>query len=173
MKLSPIKILVCGFLAASGMVALSAQAVTCQNNLVPSNPDEVYVDHSDGTVTDTRTGLMWKQCVEGLSGNDCTVGIAQFHSWPSALNEAESSNFAGYNDWRLPNIKELVSLVEECKSWPAINDKLFPSTPNAQVWSGSPDTHSVSTWYADFLHGTSNTTGRNIGGHVRLIRDLQ
>ena len=93
----------------------SAEALTCHNGLLPNNPNEVYVDHGNGTVTDTRTGLMWKKCAEGLSGATC-IGTAQLYNWPGAFNQAESSTFAGHADWRLPNIKELSSLIEECRS---------------------------------------------------------
>lgn len=116
----------------------NAQASFCRNNLPASNPDDVYIEHGNGTVTDTRTGLMWKQCAEGLSGLNCQSGSSQTFEAGDALEQATASNFAGYNDWRLPNVKELSSLVEVCRAFPAINTNLFPNTPVAVFWSNSP-----------------------------------
>ena len=58
--------------AALWLAAGAAQAVTCPSGIAASNPDSVYsvdTSHPDGTtVTDTRTGLMWKRCLEGYGG---------------------------------------------------------------------------------------------------------
>ena len=80
-----------------GTLATGTQAATCQNNLPPRNPDDIYtVDAANGVVTDSRTGLMWKRVEEISTMN-----------WSQALAYAEAHSFAGYSDWRLPNIKEL------------------------------------------------------------------
>jgi hypothetical protein len=60
-----------------------------------------FQDNGDGTITDTATGLMWQQDDDGI-GRD----------WPSALAYAEDLELAGYRDWRLPNIKELQSILD-------------------------------------------------------------
>lgn len=84
------------------------------------------VDNGDGTITDKATGLMWTQSDNG-------VGV----DWQTALEYAESSTFAGYDDWRLPNVKELQSIADynysptatdPDKVGPAINP-LFNCTP--------------------------------------------
>lgn len=59
------------------------------------------VDNGDGTITDKATGLMWMQ-------GDSEVGM----NWEDALSYAENLEFAGYSDWRLPDAKELQSLVD-------------------------------------------------------------
>jgi hypothetical protein len=59
-----------------------------------------FIDHGDGTITDTATGLMWMQDDSG-DAND----------WQEALAYAESLDHAGYEDWRLPNAKKLQSIV--------------------------------------------------------------
>lgn len=169
-KLLPFAAL-CGLLLASA----GARAVTCQNNIPPSNPDSIYTDHGNGTVTDSRTGLMWKQCVEGLTGADCSTGSATSFTWADALTHAESHSFAGHTDWRLPNIKELRSLVEECRSVPAINHALFPvNGASSYVWSGSPSAdYSDLAWYVHFNFGFANYGVRGDGHHVRLVRGGQ
>lgn len=155
-------------------LAGTAQAVTCLNNLPASNPDAVYIDHGDGTVTDSRTGLMWKQCIEGLGGANCASGSSKSYTWSGALAQAEASTFAGYDDWRLPNIKELRSLVEECRISPAINDTLFPNTPNSSFWSGSPYAgYSTPAWSVSFGDGYAGYFFRSSSYRVRLVRGGQ
>ena len=60
-----------------------------------------FVDNGDGTVTDYATGLMWQQ---GDSVNT--------QNWEQALAYAERLELAGCRDWRLPNAKELQSIVD-------------------------------------------------------------
>lgn len=74
-----------------------------------------FTDNSNGTISDNATGLMWMQ-------NDNNEAI----SWENALSYAENFQFAGYSDWRLPNAKELQSIVDYTRSpdynnSPAIN----------------------------------------------------
>lgn len=70
-----------------------------------------FVDNCSGTVTDRATGLMWQQA-------DSEVGM----DWPTALAYAEDLTLAGYTDWRLPNVKELQSIVDYTKS-PSASDE--------------------------------------------------
>ena len=64
-----------------------------------------FIDNNDQTITDEATGLMWMK-------NDNGTPIA----WENALNYAENFSFAGYSDWRLPDAKELQSLVDYTRS---------------------------------------------------------
>jgi len=70
-----------------------------------------FIDNGDGTITDNATGLMWMK-------NDDGEGMV----WEDALSYAETSEFANHNDWRLPNVKELQSIVDYSRS---------PSTSNS------------------------------------------
>lgn len=149
----------------------NAQAVPCQNNLPASNPDSAYTDHGDGTVTDTRTGLMWKKCAEGLSGATCQTGTMQDFSWEDALARAVASTFAGYTDWRLPNVKELSSLVEDCRENPSINTNRFPNSPGSFFWSGSPvANNSRIAWGVSFYDGVTSNDLQTYSNRVRLVR---
>ncbi|MEK7991537.1 MAG: DUF1566 domain-containing protein, partial [Thiotrichaceae bacterium] len=73
-----------------------------------------FVDNADKTVTDNATSLMWMQDDSGYTMN-----------WEDALKYAEESTYAGYDDWRLPNAKEIQSIVKYDGSFPAINSSLF------------------------------------------------
>jgi hypothetical protein len=80
--------------------------------------DMDYSDNGDETVTDNSTNLMWAL-------NDSIETM----DWVEALNYANESELAGYSDWRLPNSKELESLVDyEKTDFPAINTDFFNTT---------------------------------------------
>jgi hypothetical protein len=99
--------------------------------------------------------------------------------WGSALNLAASSNFAGYKDWRLPNQKELESIVENKCFGPAINQVVFPKTfwsyPTV-YWSSSPSPSEsyAGVYFVSFDDGRSSSTGTNgTTEWVRLVRGRQ
>jgi hypothetical protein len=64
-----------------------------------------FTENWDGTITDESTGLMWQQ-------NDSGKGL----DWEEALEYAETLEYGGYDDWRLPNAKELQSIVDYSRS---------------------------------------------------------
>lgn len=130
-------------LAAAFFSGAAVQA-GCNTSLTAVAPDSRYTDNGNGTVTDKITGLMWKQCSEGQSSASlpCDAGVVADYTWQQALQQAETLNndggFVGYSDWRLPNHKELSSLVERQCASPAINTNIFPNTPASIYFSSSP-----------------------------------
>lgn len=165
---------VAGALLAS--IALTAHAVTCLNNLPASNPDSSYTVHGDGTATDTRTGLTWKVCSEGQVWNaGACSGTASMKPWATALSDAEAHVFAAHSDWRLPNVKELRSLIEECRASPSINDTVFPSTPaSGFFWSSSPVVIiSTDAWIVGTAGAYATGAYRGNPYNVRLVRGGQ
>ncbi len=104
---------------------------------VPTTPTSDFTDNGDGTVTHQQTGLTWMRCSLGQTwtGTDCS-GTALTYTYATA--KKQTANFAGYSDWRLPNIAELQTIVERDNVAPAINTELFPNTPNNAFWSSSP-----------------------------------
>jgi hypothetical protein len=154
----------------------------CNANMPASTPDSQLTDNHDGTVTDTKTGLMWKKCVEGVdysSSSDCYYGSAMHFTWKEALEQPGEVNstggFATYTDWRLPNIKELRSIVEEQCFDPAINLTHFPNTPSYIFWSGSPYGGNTKCARAVYFGGGSviGSYLRDQDGKVRLVRGGQ
>ena len=69
-----------------------------------------YTDRGDGTITDNVTGLMWMKSLD-LNG-DGKIDIADKLSYDRAIEQAADFEFAGYDDWRLPTIKEMYSLMD-------------------------------------------------------------
>ncbi len=150
---------------------------------------EDYTDNGDGTITDNASGLMWMQ-------DDLAVAV----DWAEALALGESYEFAGYDDWRLPDVKELQSIVDYGGAYPAINQDYFHWTDlemneNYYYWTSTsayfsemaPDYDSA--WYVAFgytSHGAgavrfspkyegSNALSEgedNIMNSVRLVRDV-
>lgn len=130
-----------------------------------------FVDNNDGTITDLATGLMWQQADDGISRN-----------WEDALAYAENLSLAGHTDWRLPNIKELHSLVDYSRSPDATGspamDALFSLSsitfPNGQsdypfIWSGTtlqdgPDPYSAGA-YVSFGESLGMTNGNFFDAH--------
>lgn len=157
------------------MVSVNNSWAACNSSAPASTPDAQLTDHGDGTVTDTKTGLMWKQCSEGLSGSNCVTGSVTTHTWQGALQLVETLNssggFAGYTDWRLPNLKELRSIVEEQCYSPAINSTRFPNTPSSFFWSSSPYArNSAYAWSVGFNIGYAYYGNRSDPSRVRLVR---
>ncbi|MGJ8679167.1 Lcl domain-containing protein [Paraglaciecola sp.] len=138
---------------------------------VEQTPDDRYEIHNNGTVTDLETGLMWAQCVAGLSGIECGNGTAEAMDWGLALEHAQTSELAGYSDWRLPNIKELYSLVDFNRVEPAINLNVFPATTVDYTWSSSPMIDfRQDAWFVNFKAGLNWFKGRSSNMLVRMVR---
>ena len=150
---------------------MAAQTCRTETEIPDLNKDSRYTDNADGTITDKDTGLMWKQCVEGLSGSSCATGSAATYAWKATLELADVASFAGYLDWRAPNVKELESLVARNCISPAINEMLFPNTPASTTWTSSLYTNnSTYSLYVSFSTGFSSAGTRAAGRSVRLVR---
>ncbi len=110
-----------------------------------SPPSPRFIDHGDGTVTDLRTNLMWVKAPHGLAGNSTAV----FWTWQNGMdfcNGVANSNFAGYNDWRMPNVLELQSLID----YGSIASPALPSGHPFEVFTG------ILYWTSTtFAHNTS------------------
>jgi hypothetical protein len=76
-------------------------------------PDDAsrFTDHGDGTVTDNCTGLMWQKESSDVN-DDGNVDEFDRLKWCDALGYCRRLSFAGHNDWRLPNVRELQSIVD-------------------------------------------------------------
>lgn len=157
-------------------VWLDSPAATCVENVPPSTPAALYTDNGDGTITDMSTNLMWIKCVEGLSGSDCYSGAPTALAWEAALAHAHSRIYAGHEDWRLPNIKELASIVDLSCTAPAIKTEVFINFLPICIWSASPQI-AANPETADNSLGICFNTGDDFSDHrinahyVLLVRD--
>ncbi|MCI5126042.1 MAG: DUF1566 domain-containing protein, partial [Candidatus Electrothrix sp. AR5] len=115
------------------------------------------------TVQDNNTGLIWRRCLEGQTfSNGSCADSGTTATWPEALALDDGT-------WRVPNIKELQSIVGESTYFPT------PAT-DTYIWSSSPyagDTQNA--WIVNFKDGLSlNALSQVTPGlvHVRLVRDV-
>ncbi len=128
-----------------------------------ANNGHNFVNNGDGTITDTDTHLMWSQA----------PSIAK--SWNDALVYAEVLTLGGSSDWRLPNIKELHSLVDITRATATatttsacINRALFPTVTATGYWSSTSvkTTTPSEAWLVDFGVTTASSPSRNFQGTV-------
>lgn len=144
----------------------------CNDAIVKSTPSSRFNIHSDGTATDKQTGLTWMRCSIGQTwqAGGCK-GSPSAHNWQQALNLAKAHAFAGKNDWRLPSIKELSSILELSCVSPAINTVLFPNTVLSVYWTSSPYADDVNgAWGLHFSSGHSGNSYKGNNSFVRLVR---
>ncbi len=114
------------------------------------NPDETVTDHS--------TGLMWQQ------------SFGESYNWPGAHAYCENLCLGGHDDWRLPDVKELRSLVDPSRSYPAIDDSVFPGTEYAYHTSSTSAERPDHTYYVHFHRGGTWSWGKGNYYHVRCVR---
>ncbi|WP_044412776.1 Lcl C-terminal domain-containing protein [Thiomicrospira microaerophila] len=168
-------------LVLSVMQVSLAQAQTCQVAIPKTTPASDFTVHNNGTVTHIPTGLMWTVCSVGQtwqSDGSCSGTALTGYNWQTALQIPQTLNseggYAGHTDWRLPNIKELNSLVERACHSPAINTAVFNSTPSSKYWSASPAVNDRLVSSVNFENGqaisTNNYRSNFISYHVRLVR---
>jgi serine/threonine-protein kinase len=99
-----------------------------------------FADNGDATVSDAASGLMWQK-----GGSEYPVNYAEARDHVWQLNETA---FAGYADWRLPTIAELLSLIrpEPKRGGHCLPPALDPVA--RRLWSADARSH-VSGWFAD------------------------
>ena len=157
----------------------TASAQNCNTAMTASTPNSRFVINTDGTATDTRTQLTWQRCPLGYtfdnsgSGDRCVASGTTTFSWQAALQAAASDTSASFSDWRVPNVLELVSIVEYRCALPAINTSIFPDNTLASqpFWTSTPLGHNRRSMTVDFDYGKSNGFDRSgVQFPVRLVR---
>lgn len=150
----------------------------CEPTIAPDTPAGRFILNAiKGTALDKKTGLMWKRCAQGQTWDSAIKtcsGTVNTYDWKNALSGAESEVFAGFDDWRLPNKKELNSIIERKCYKPTINLIVFSSeAPGRTFWTATPSAaYSGSVWLADFFLGDESygSTGSSYRYAVRLVR---
>lgn len=162
------------FLLGSGLMGTSAMAQTCYDGLTATTPVDNFTQLSNGLVQDKITGLMWTRCAYGQSwdnANSTCTGSAVKITWQDALQLSETINDGGHSDWRIPNIKELATIVEKACVDASVNATLFPATSPENYWSSTTVTGSESSaWAIAFYSGKNNTKEKLLDLHVRFVR---
>lgn len=141
---------------------------------------------NDYTTTDYVTGLVWKSCLQGLSGATCATGSVAILTWAnaeadatngcSALNLANSSNgYAGKKNWRLPTIQELSTIADMGKtSAPTIDATSFPNTALLDSWSSTTNALNTANAFSVNVSDTNVTSyGKTTTARVRCVAGSQ
>ncbi len=135
-----------------------------------SQIENQFIDNEDGTVTDNLTGLQWQKATLDID-ND---GSPDELNWQDSLEAVENLNLAGKNDWRLPNINELRSLVDYSQYNPSIAPMFAETTVSSNYWSSSTGVRSPNgVWIVGFdFGGNGSGSGDKLGNeYVRAVRD--
>lgn len=125
--------------------------------------DAGFVDNSNGTVTDTATGLTWQKATAPGT-----------YTWEQALAYCEALTLGGRSDWRLPTRKELRSIVDYSRYNPAINTTYFPDTAASWYWSSTTYAfYTNAAWGVGFDYGYDYHSYKRDSGYVRAVRGGQ
>jgi hypothetical protein len=173
-----------GGLPASGQTKCydaSGKEVPCDGTACPGQDglykagcpgDGRFVDNKDGTVTDSCTGLMWQKETADVNG-DGSVTEQDSLPWCKALEYCENLNLARHDDWRLPNVRELESIVDYGRFKPSIDPALgaVSSVPSV-YWSSTSLVARAIPWYVDFVGGSVGLgEGKDTEYYLRAVRN--
>lgn len=142
------------------MKAPDTRNVRCVRGHYNSKPlFAVSTVSGDTVMTDKRTGLVWQQSFKGNQ------------SWKAALAYCETLDYAGYTDWRLPDINELKTVIDYEQYNPAIDASAFPGTPGDLFWSSTTDTrYTDDAWVVDFHEGEVYSGNKTHMHNTRCVR---
>jgi hypothetical protein len=163
-------------------VSVPADAASARLCELEPDPDH-FVDALDGTVVDRYTGLTWQRCpvgfqlstagTAGLDDDHCSATVPGTLTWQEALQAGAADTFAGHDDWRVPDLKELTSLLSPACALPALEPHLFPDTPPAPFWSSTPGPGPDLSRTIEFGVGLMAPMARSAKAHARLVRGGQ
>ena len=117
---------------------------------------------SEGTVYDASTCLMWSKSTN-----------AEGKTWAQAKEAAAAVRLGGFTDWRLPTRAELLTLVDDTRSNPAIDTDRFDCAAS-WYWSATPlaSSPSVYAWLVNFYNGYAFYYHQGNDGRVRAVRSV-
>jgi hypothetical protein len=167
-------------------------AGTGQDGELQKGLPRAYADNGDGTITDTKTGLMW----EKLSADGSIHDMDNSYAWADAFGKVAALNagggFAGHTDWRVPNVSELLSIVNYAAlTIPAVTPVFYTGcvgapppvctvltcscTAGGWYWSSSSYTiytpgGSTSAWVVHFAYGWVSLNSKPSIAFVRAVR---
>jgi len=153
---------------------------TGQTNIVYAGDDGTYqagsavtprfTDNADGTITDNATSLMWVKDGTGAGANG---GLS--NGWEAQIDFIEALTFADFSDWRMPNLKELISIVDYGQTSPAINTTYFTNTSlNDDYWTSTEDKTFLPideiAFAVSFIGGRANGRAITDNLYIRPVR---
>lgn len=167
-----------GLFSSAPVMAQSEASCGTDSEQPLTTPANDFIEHADGTVTQKSTGLMWQRCPVGTQwdGASCQ-GQSRALNWHEAMQESLLSNYAGYQDWRLPELAELTAIVEQGCS-PRVNLEVFPAVGNLveqYFWTGTQvQLRGGRAWNVNFASGQQHLSRPHLRGlfRARLVRSV-
>ena len=106
-----------------------------------------YTDNGDGTITDHNTKLVWEKKSSDGSIHDVNAGYAWANAFAVHIAALNAANFAGQDDWRLPNVRELQSIANYENFNPSVSSEFNTAcTPGAATVLTGSCTTSAQYW---------------------------
>ena len=133
----------------------SNQKVRCVSGNIATT--QSFTDNGDGTIKDNHTSLIWQKCIMGFNNDincsDDGNGTNNASTWADALAYCENLNLGGSTNWRLPNINELKSILDNKKVSAPFVDNLFLNT-TGPFWTSSTNIANTNdAFYVYFYDG--------------------
>lgn len=131
--------------------------------------------HSNNCVLDLNTGLMWSRYVSASVGPTSNGSL----NWTTNASgegifpykdAANSVDLAGHIDWRIPNVFELMSLLDEQAPFAMPDSTAFPSFPAAICWSSTSEPDSTASGLrVNFVAGVVQAADKVLTRHIVIL----
>lgn len=166
---------------------VSAIPISCtgtgQDGEIQAGVTRSFADNGDGTITDNETGLIWEKLSDDGSVHDKDNDYNWTMAFDDKITALNANEFAGHDDWRLPNINELASLFvvrESPTIHAAFDDNCQPGCTNTTCSCATSDIYWSSTsgteefrgfaWIVFFANGNRGQINKNSTWYVRAVR---
>ncbi len=119
-------------------------------------------DNTKSIVTDNNTGLMWQDDADTFAMN-----------WAAALAYCEDKVLGGYSDWRLPNLRELISIRDESTYQPSISSVFQNTSSFNQHWTSTSYQvfdGTLAAWVVWFDYGIATYADKTDNANIRCVR---
>lgn len=123
-------------------------------------------------VLDRATGLIWRRCAEGQvwDGSTCS-GTPKWFYWPNTVKWVRKQIDQTGLPWRVPNPKEMDSIVDKTRQWPSIDTQVFPDSWSVRMWTSSIEPEAASgAYFVNFQTGAVADHDRAREYGLRLVR---
>jgi len=135
-------------------------------------PGERFLINKDNTVTDKKTGLLIIQDPTLLS--EVFKATMTFAAAEAAIAELNKKGYAGFKDWRLPTVEELVGMTDRTKHNPCYDTSIFKGKFNDWYWSSETCAwNKDAAWCVSSDGGIVDFFGKVSRSYVRPVRSCQ
>lgn len=98
-----------------------------------------FTDNEDNTIKDNATGLVYVNDTRECGNNFVDGGKQKAMTWADAVDACINLTYAGHNDWRLPNLKEWLAIMNYEKADPTLDDFWYFESYQRDYWTSTTD----------------------------------